>query len=310
MTRTYRNTYWSFLFLSFALSASMWFHVRTTFDTVTLGDVMLSTFFMVFSVALFILALLLFTWRETFGVFAVFCAGFLIFLPFHAPYLLAVAVALLIFAYAETEIRNGSNNQLTVSFYSLLVYGVPTLLTGLALLYAFVGYFYPFNLDNARTAPSSFSIIVPQLEKLATAKFPYYHAGMSIDEFFIASAGESVKAQFGSVPKQAEALITDGVVKQRDSLSKQFGVALSGKETLGELLSIVTNSYLKRYLGSYKNLVPLLVALSVFLTIKSFGFILDRLAVLVAWLSAKALIASGVMLKRKIPTERETLTIA
>lgn len=309
MTRTYRNTYWSFLFLSFALSASMWFHVRTTFNTVTLGDIMLSTVFTVFSVAFFILTLLLFTRREAFSIFAVFCAAFLVFLPFHMPYLIAIALALLIFAYAETEIRTGSNNRLTVSFYSLLVYGVPTLLTGLALLYAFVGYFYPFNLDNARVAPSSFSAIVPQLEKLATAKFSYYHAGISIDEFFTASTQNSVKEQFGSVPKQAEMLIAGEVVKQRDALSKRFGTALTGKETLGELLPIVTNSYLKRYLGSYKDLVPFVVAISVFLTIKSFGFILDRLAVLVAWLSAKALIASGVMLKRKIPAERETLTI-
>src|SRR3989344_4346789 len=211
------------------------------------------------------------------------------FLRFHMPCLIAVVLALLIFAYAQTEIRTGSDNRLTVSFYSLLVYGVPTLLTGLALLYSFVGYFYPFNLDNVRVSPSSFSVIVPQLEKLATAKFPYYHAGMSIDEFFTASAQESVKIQFKSVPKQAEALIASEAIRQRDTLSKRFDVALSGKETLGELLPIATNSYLKRYLGSYKDLVPLLVAISVFLTIKSFGFILDRLAVLIAWLSAKVL---------------------
>lgn len=310
MTRTYRNTYLSFLFLSFALSSSMWFHVRTTFDAVTLGGVVITAFFTVFSVALFILSLLLFTWRETFGIFIAFCVAFLIFLPFHMPYLIAVALALLIFAYAETEIRNGANNRLTVSFYSLLVYGVPTLLTALALLYSFVGYFYPFNLENARVTSSSFSIIVPQIEKIVSTKFPYYQSGMNIDEFLTASARESALSQFGSIPQQAEAIIKNEVAKERATLSKQFDVALTGNEKLEDMLAIMTNSYLQKYLGSYKNLVPFVVAISVFLSIKSFGFILDRFAVFIAWIATKALIASGVMVKKKITTEKETLTIA
>ena len=310
MAHTYRITYSGFLLLSFALSAATWYHVRTTFDVVTMADVGLSAFLTVCSLALFILALLLFTVRETFGVFALFCAGFLLFLPFHAQYLLGVLLSFLVFVYAGAWMRRSIADRLTVSFYSLLLYGVPSLLTALALLYASAGYFYPVNLTNARISSGAFTWAVPLMDRFASARFPYYRPGMTVDEFFSAGAESAAKAQLGQVSQQAQQLIGREAAKQRDELGKQFGVSLTGNETIGDLFASVSNAYLGRFMPSYEAFVPIVVALSVFLSIKSFGFLLNRLALALAWLVSRLLTASGVIIKQKIATEREALTLS
>ncbi len=309
MTHKHRITHGIFVGASFLLSLFAWYQVRNGFNVTAFLDLILITALTVCSLALFILALYIFSPVEVFIVFAAYCAAFLMALPFHIQYLLAVTLAFLIFWRGVSAARKNIRGRLAISFHSLLLYGVPSLLTALALLFAFAGYFYSFNFANAHIGPGVFSYAIPFIENLASSQFPYYRHGMTLDEFLLAGANDSATAQFGSIPKQAQGLIDAEVIKQRDAFGKQAGVAITGKETISDMFVLIANEYLNRYLFLYKNFVPLLVALSVFLSIKSIGFIINRFAVGTAWLIAHLLMAFGVIAKQKVTAEREILAI-
>ncbi len=291
------------------MSMLVWYQVRSSFDAVSIGNLVWSVILTVCLMALCILSLFLFSPRESFIIYAALCAGFLMVLPFHVEYLLGVFLSFLMFAYAASGMRRGIKELLNISFSSLLFYGVSSLLIALATLFAFAGYFYPFNLKNVQISSGAFYYAVPLVEKFASAQFSYYRHDMTVDDFFAAGAEEAVTKQFGSVSKQARQLVDREAVKQRDGLGLQLGVTLTGKETIGDLFVAVSNMYLNRYLPTYKDFVPMVMAISVFVSIISVGFLINRLAVALAWLLFRGLKASGAVTVRKIATEKEVLTL-
>lgn len=292
-----------FTLVSLMLSFWMWSVVRGDFGLLSAGDIMLIITLAVFAIATLILAALLFSRTEAPLVYGAFALVFPLVMGVRWEYLCAALIALLCFTYAAEWTYFLNRSRLKTSFYPLISFGAPTMLTGVAALFAFAAYFYPFKVDTIAMPPQIISVAAPYADSLIGAQIPAYRPGMTLDQFIGASVAPQIPVGISKVNVDA------AIAMQRAALGHQFGVTFTGKESTAEALTLVANGYVNKYLTSYKDFVPLVVAILVFLTVKSVGFIIDRLSVLVAWIASLILVATGVARKEKTTVEKEVLVI-
>ena len=296
--------------ISFILSLLIWRYVANSVHITAALDMAWVAGLVICFMAVVILALALFPIRVAALPFISFLAGFLLTAGARWEYAAGAFVSFLLFLYGAWWARDRMNNQLNTSFYDFTRYGAPQILTALALLFALVGYFYPINFATVQLPEKTFVYAAPFAETIIASFAPVYKPGMTLDEFFIAGAEASL-GNLGDVKENAavKTLLDQEIKKQRESLSEQIGVKLTGREKLPDIISAVSGAYLSRYLTRYQNIAPAIIALSVFLGVKSFGLIIDRLAVLLAWIFAKILLALNIIRKQKTTVNKEVLTI-
>ena len=298
------------ILISFILSLLIWRYVANSVHITAALDMAWIAGLVTCFMAVIILALAVFSVRSATLPFLSFLAGFLLLAGMRWEYIAGALISFLLFLYGAKRARNQADNQLKISFYDFLRYGAPQTLTALALLFALVGYFYPINFATVQLPRETFEYAAPFVETIIGSFAPAYKPGMTLDEFFLAGAGASLD-NLGNMKENAaiKALIDQEIKKQRGSLSEQIGVKLTGQEKLPDIISAVSGAYLSRYLTRYQNIAPAIIALSVFLGVKSFGLIIDRLAVLLAWIFAKILLALNIIRKQKTTVDKEILTI-
>ncbi len=268
-------------------------------------DFVLAAFLIAFSVGFFILILFLFSDWLPVSVFFVFLLVFMITLGFKIEYLAASVLALLFFIYAQMRLEHNTKNSIKLRFYPAILYGASSLVTAFAILFAFASYFYPFNVSEFKVSPKVFSTFLPIAEKVIESQMPTYQSGMTINDFLAAGAAK----ELGVSAKVIKRNYKTQLAKQRAEFAKNMGVKLSGGETLKDIMVLVSNSYINKYLVPNQDIVPIILSILVFLTIKSFGFILNRASVFFAWILFKILSFFKIVKKESIPAFRETLKI-
>lgn len=260
--------------------------------------------------AMFVLGAFLCSLKEMAVIAAAFPLGFLFI---NEKGWIAAILSFLFFFYAVGSMRYQIHNRIKVGFYPLISYGTPAAVTALAVLFVYMGYSYPFRITGSFTVPDRVvSPLVPFAESFIRSQAPGYEKGMTVDAFLSASATDLLEQKYGTTAlanKQVQAALADAVDKQRSELSQQLKVPLQGDEHVEDILTLLMDRYLNSYLVSYREFVPLVVAVSVFLAVKSVGFFVGKIAVLFAWLSAHALMALGVIEKKKEGIEREVLSV-
>lgn len=259
---------------------------------------------------LFILGAFLLSFKEMAMVAAAFPLGFLLV---TGKGWIAAVLSFLFFVYAIGSMRFQIHSRIKVSFYPLLSYGTPAAVTALAVLFVYIGYSYPFSINGSFQIPDTVvRPFVPVVESLIRSQAKEYESGMTVDAFLSQGATKVLEQKYGArslANKQVQAALADAVEKQRAELSEQLGVQLEGDERVEEVVVSIANRYLNSYWVSYKDFVPFVVAISVFVAVKSIGYFVGKIAVLVAWLSAHALIAARVIEKKKENVEREMLSV-
>ncbi len=295
---------------SLLFSLFLWRAVKNDFSAVSGGDIAWGGGLAAGVVAVFLLSALLYSRIEAAAAAAALLLPFLFIVGFRWEYAVAALIAFLLFLHAILQVCSVRDSGLVFRFSPLIFRGAPAMLTGIAVLFASIALFYPFQADGIRIPPELFAYAVSFSEPFLERQMPSYRKGMSLDEFFLASASIELKGMdIAKAPPQAQSLIRAEVIKQRDGLAQQLGIRLSGSENLKELLALAANAYINRYFISYKDFVPALVAAFVFLSVKSFGFIVDRFAVFFAWGIARLLIAVGIARKEKTTVEKEILIV-
>lgn len=303
------------LVASFGLSILTWRVARNDFELMSAASVAWIAGATLVFLALYILSVFLLAPRETAAVAGAYLAGFLLMMGSGYHYWLAAALSFLLFFYAASLMRGQIAYRLKPSFYPLTFYGTPAAVTSFAVLFAFVGYFYPFHFNSFELPPALFRYVIPVAEPLIASQAPWYKKSMTVDEFLSASMAHSIPAEQSAslrsdaANKKIQAAFASEVDKQRNALGEQFGVTLKGDEQLQNFFALVANSYMNYYLTSYQAFIPIIVALSVFLAVKSVGFLFSRTAVLCAWLCMKVLLALGVVKRKTETTEKETLVV-
>ena len=296
--------------LSLALSFFIWNMFDVSMNAISFSDIIIAAVLMVFSAGLFVLSMFIFSDWTPFAVFGTFLFIFLAVLGIKLAYLLAVFLSALLFFGANLRIRHNIKNRLKISFYSSLIYGVPTIITTLALLFSFASYFYPYNISEISIQKSSFAYITPLASELIKFEFPFYEKDMTFDDLMVTSA----LVQNGLDPNEVnlndvKASLKGQLDKQKADISVRLGTKITGSETLDDIFVKVSNSYLDKYVKSNQSFVPIIIAIVTFFTIKSFGFILNRLSVLFAWTSFKLMLRFNLIRKEVIEAEKEKILI-
>lgn len=300
-----------FALVSALISFAIWRTMRNSLSTLDSGDMYLLGFATIVGIALLIVSVLIFSRREFLLIPVAFLAPFLFVVGWGWQYLVVAVLVFLLFVAGASSMQYASKNRLKVGFYPFIMFGAPTMLTAIAVLFACVGYFYPFEADKISLSPALFSTVSPIAESAIASRVPYYKKGMTLDEFIESSVTSSLKdAGVASLSAEMRALVRAKIAEQKAGFEEQLGMKLSGSERFDEMLAGAANSYLNRYLVSYKDFLPIMVAVLVFLTVKSLGFIINRLSVGCAWLFTRALMASGVVRMDKVMVEKETLVLA
>lgn len=299
-----------FALFSFALSFLTWHYVSNSIDITAGIDLAQITALIILSIAIFLLAIVIFQTRIVLLIYGAFLIGFIIFAGARWEYLAGVLASFFLLAVAVMRAKRQMGNQVVFGFYHFSRYGAPQILTALALLFALTGYFYPFNFATIQLPAGLFKSVTPIVEAIAGSLVPNYQKGITVDQFLSSGVNDALNEIKNDKQRAAvSATIDQQIRKQKDDLSEQIGVKLTGQETLPDITQSVTNMYLSRYLIRYKDVAPIAIAVLMFLTIKSFGFAIDRIAVLFAWIFARILLASNIIRKQKITVDKEILTI-
>lgn len=298
--------------MSFGLSLLTWRIARDEFDLMIASSVLWIAGAMLAFLVLYILSVFLLVPRETTAVSGAYLVGFLLLMGSGYHYGLAAVLSFLLFFYAASLMRGQIAHRLKPSFYSLTFCGTPAAVTSFAVLFAFVGYFYPFHFNSLALPPALFRYVTPVVEPLIASQAPWYKKGMTVDEFLSASMMNALPAEQAGIiagNKKIQTALASEVGKQRDAFGEQFGITLKGGEQFQDFLALVADSYISRYLTSYQAFIPMIVALSVFFAVKSVGFLFSRAAVLCAWLIMKALLAFGVVERKTETVEKEIFSV-
>ena len=314
-----------FIVAAFAFSLAIWIQFKNGLSLFAWRDVLLMLGLSIFAIALFFLSAFVFSSKEICVVFVAFLASFLaVFAPEKESWLGAFLAFLLLF-YAQRRMAGSIQNRLKVSFYPLLLFGGSSMVTAMAILFGFASYFYPINLEKLQLKVNSLDRLVSLAEPFIGPRIPGYQKGMTVDELLKANVNSSIEQSLGgisgAIPPQAlqgikisqtliDKEIQNELNKQKAELGKKLGIEITGKENFSELVSSLFNSYINRYLSPYKEFLPLVVAVSVFLTFKSFGFFVNRLSLLIAWILSQILMAANVIKKQTATVEKEILSIS
>ena len=314
-----------FIVAAFAFSLAIWIQFKNGLSLFAWRDVLLMLGLSIFAIALFFLSAFVFSSKEICVVFAAFLAAFLaVFAPEKESWLGAFLAFLLLF-YAQRRMAGSIQNRLKVSFYPLLLFGGSSMVTAMAILFGFASYFYPIDLEKLQLKGNSLDRLVSLAEPFIGPRIPGYQKGMTVDELLKANVNSSIEQSFGGIsgvisPQALQGIkisqtlidkeIQNELNKQKAELGKKLGIEITGKENFSELVSSLFNSYINRYLSPYKEFLPLVVAVSVFLTFKSFGFFVNRLSLLIAWILSQILMAANVIKKQTATVEKEILSIS
>ena len=169
-------------------------------------------------------------------------------------YLAVLFIALLFFLFGSFQAVNEKKIRIKIQVNKILRLGLPSILTGLALIIAAAFYFSPLALqsqDQIRLPRPLFNIIIQPI----------------------------IKTFEGQVP-----------ISQ---LSEQFGINLEGNEKFEDILYQVINQEINKYSQPYKQYFPLGLAVGIFFALKTIGFIFGWLVILLSWLIFKVLVSVG-----------------
>ena len=287
------------------LSFLIWSRFSDAFESVGVLDITFSMFLFVLSVGYFILLLFMFSDWLPLGIFSVFLFVFVAIFGFGAEYFVASFLAILFFVYAKIRLEHNIKNNLKIRFHSAILYGASSLVTAFAILVAFASYTYPFNVSEINVSAKWFSQVTPISEKFIQLQMPYYESGMTTDDFL----AEGVAKEFGVSADVIKRNYKTQLSLQRDELAESLGIELLGEETLEEVMALLANSYVNKYLSPNPNIVPVVFAILIFLAIKSFGFFLNRISVFFAWGLFKTLKVSKILETEITQVDKETLTL-
>ncbi|MEK7452853.1 MAG: hypothetical protein AAB614_01310 [Patescibacteria group bacterium] len=295
----------SFFLISALLSFLTWSRFKDASSIVSTWDIISVAILLIISIGFFTLLLFIFNNNFPLQVFALFLFVFVLILDFHIEYIIVVILALLFFVYAHIKLKNNIKNNLKVRFHSAVLYGTPSLVTAFAVLFASVSYFYPFNVSEIKVSPQVFSFVTPFAEQFIKLQTPTYQVGMTIDDFLVGTVSKETGVSTDLIKKNFKSQLE----KQRKEFADGVGVSLSGDEKLNDIITLVANSYISKYLVPNESIIPIIFAIFVFLTIKSSGFILNRASVLFATMLFKIMVFFKLIRVEIIKVDKEVLSI-
>lgn len=207
---------------------------------------------------------------------------FAVFFKIDAYWIAGLVLSVLIVAFAVLYEIEDEEASIKIIIKRRIGPTTKLFFTGLAVFLSFV-YFSGVNRDpnpERMILPESiFKVTLKLLESPLQGTIPGFRAE--------ATTGELFNSQ------------------ERQVFAQQFGLKLTGKEKISDVLYVVVLERIKTYAGDYLNYVPVFAALSYFLALKTVSVIFYYFTVVLISIILKLLLMGGIIQKAKIPAERE-----
>jgi len=238
--------------------------------------------------------------RLIYGSFVLSLAGYIFFLGLNLS-VLALLAAFLMFAAAESKIKEELIYGPRLSFFRAVNYGLKFFVTAVCIVIAFAYYFSSDEgksfLDSSGSSKSMEKLVDWSL-KGAGQMFPDkkeiiadIESGITMDEYLIKSQSKSDLG--GDIPSLKEQLpdplagsiaVDEGMIGMlekeslelsKQKISEQLGVEVKGDEKVKDFLVRYVKFKQRDFLAesSSKIFLPILIALGIFLTAKVIGFV-------------------------------------
>lgn len=131
----------------------------------------------------------------------------------------------------------------------------------------------------------------------------------TIDEVFSNLVQKQLQSQGVSVPTALSSQTVRLLESQREAISNQLGISLTGKEKVSDVFYTATADRLKMLLGPYARYLPAISAVAFFFAFKAFTVPLHWVTLLAVWIAVKTLVAAGVLRYTKEQVEVERITL-
>jgi len=337
----------SFFVVAALFSFLTWIQFNMGLDPIGSSEIIFSAFMLVLTVGFFIASMFIFSKRTVLVEIVIYLLVYVLILGFRPEQFLAASLALLIFYYSVGRLKASLDNSIKVKVRPAILFGAPTTVTAMAILFAFASYVYPFNFSEIKISQNAFSFAAPFATGIIKTQVPFYEDTMTLDQIFaikLVSDG-TVDLTKANLSKDAlNILISNAATMKSDpeaflkneqvqkvvlpevysyversykkqlkdniaDLEDRLSITLTGQETITDIMTLVANSYIEKYAKPNQRVVPIFVALAVFLSIKSLGFFINRISILFSWIILTTLVKLGAVVKEVEQVERETLLI-
>ena len=223
----------------------------------------------------------------------------------------SLGVSLILIAYAVYRMREEFDYSLGFSVAKVARAGLPVYFSVASIL---VAMFYLSGLSEER-ALSAFvprSLIQFFLDRMSGdsgffSNLPPVRADTTVDELIRQMARRELEAQGLTLSSIPERELSRLIALQRDNLSTQFDIELTGKEKVGEAFYVAITEKIEDFFGSYRYLLPAAAAIAFFLAFKAFTWPLYFAAMLLAYILIKILILATIVKKETVTIEVQKL---
>lgn len=251
--------------------------------------ILIFVLFVLFGIANCLAMLLIKNKKILFGGFFIGLLSFLIFFNDKLLYYGIVLILLfLAFLSGSRKIKKEGNVRINLNYWRIFKRGLPVFITALVLVVLMVYYFSP-NLTNKKTSKINVSektidTILKPLESLIQEKLP---SGISLDS-------------------NASKILS---LDQKNDLETKFGIKISKDDTGKNVLYKIVDYQVNNMTGAYQYLIPLGLAIGLFITLKIISILYVAIVIMLSWLSIKILMTLNFVKFEKVQKEVETVTL-
>lgn len=238
--------------------------------------------------------------------------------PFFFVEARSVTVGVLIFSIllillAVRRIRKDFKMSIGFGLHKTLKTGLPLFFSVSSLL---VATYYLSVLTEEKAVSSllpkpAFDVTFRALEEPLSGLIglPIKNGDSTIDEVLSELLEDKLKSQGVSLSQVAQSELKRLVKTQRQDLSKNFGLELSGNEKISDVFYNLISVRIQDLLGPYKSYIPYVSAISIFLAFKTFTLPLYYFSLLITFLLIRLMIATNMLKVEKTSIEVEKLTL-
>lgn len=312
---------YSFITLSLALAFLSWLSVDRAVNNPGSSDWLIPMLWLFLFFATICLDAVII--KKTYIEKALLAVSFLLGFIFvhNGWHILAVLFGLLFVFLAFEKINKDLELNIRIDLWKTLRTGRAMIMLGLAIVISSQYYFQAKDIGLTNMIPEfkSESLFGSLTTKILSKVNPQFSKledeGLTIDEMIMEVQGEKVNANVSielnkELDKKSKELMLGEARKQ---LSETAGFEIKGDERVSDVLSASVNNKINDYFrplladSQYSTIMPMVMAIIVFLTIISLGSILSPLAVAVAVFIFWIFIKLELISIKKVPAEKEVI---
>ncbi|MBI3627328.1 MAG: hypothetical protein HY220_01075 [Candidatus Sungbacteria bacterium] len=220
----------------------------------------------------------------------------LIWLPSQVGIAVAILAASVFAAFSWHFAKQEISIMLGTHSARILRAAIPSFLTAVSLLATVFYYVDHASPERVTLIPRTvFNLIFPYTQSLIQGALGVHFevkANERVDDLLRQVIENESGRALVRAPRIKEQLIELGVIKAREDLSRQFGIAIAPNDSVGSLFYTIANKKADDLVRPYSRYLPIALSLGVFLTLKTASLLIYWFMIItvpgILWLARKA----------------------